>query len=670
MPKKKSFIPRKIKAFGLVIVLLASALFSFSMAGKYLVDLSLDALFLIKGGRDTPLDIVIVAIDEPSFSSLGLQWPWPRSLHGDLIKALTKAGARTIAMDIIFSEPTSAEEDEALAQAIMDHGNILLGSDIQTYRDKAFVQQVTVKPLPLFQNQKTPVSGFVNLPMDHDGFVRRVKPSWNDLLPFSLAAALRHQGKPFSLPGTGNDWIINFQGPPQTIKTVSYYQALSPDYFLPPGFFKDKLVFVGLMIQSAVNAASMRPDYFPMPFSRQEGGYMAGVEIHSQAAYSFGNGAMIQRFLPTTGIFLGLLTAVIFSPFFFRLTAFRGGVLAAGWLLFLVSISYYLLHYQFLFLSVPDLFLPVSGCSIFGYFCSYYEHLLEKKFISGAFSSYLAPSIVKQLVENPDRLQLGGEELEASVMFLDIAGFTTISENLTAPALISFLNRIMGDISKTVFETNGMVDKYIGDAVMAVWGVPLSYQGHAQNACSATLTIRSAFVALNKQNLQSGLGVVGYRIGINSGHMVAGNVGGEHHISYTVIGDNVNLASRLEGVNRLYGTTIIISSETASQLDSAFVVRELDTIQVKGKDEPITIFELQGKTGEVMAEQITVNEVYGLGLAHYREMNWDGGEAFFSQALETMPADGPSLVMLGRCQALRKAPPPNNWNRVYRMTSK
>lgn len=670
MPRKRSYIPVKVKIGGLILVLVSSALFSLSKAGNTLTDLSLDALFLLRGSQPSPAEVVIVAVDEPSFSSLGLQWPWPRSLHGDLIRALTKAGARTIAMDIIFAEATSREEDEALAQAIKGHGNVILGSDIQTYRDQAFVQQLTVKPLPAFLDQKTPISGFVNLPMDHDGFVRRVKPSWNGLPPFSLAAALRHHPGPLPLPATDSDWIINFQGQPQTVKTVSYYQALSPDYFLPPGFFRDKLVFVGLMVQSAVNAESMRPDYFPTPFSRVEGGYMAGVEVHSQAANAFLHHTMIRRLLPVSAIVLGLFAALLFSPLFFRLSALPVGALATGWLVFLGLGSSYLLHQHSLFFSVPDLFLPVAGGSVIGYLCNYYEQLREKKFIAGAFSSYLAPSIVKQLVENPERLRLGGEEMEATVMFVDIAGFTSISEKMSAPELITFLNRIMGTISRTVFETEGMVDKYIGDAVMAVWGVPLSYQGHGRNACRAALSIRRAFTELNRQNQAQGLGPVGYRIGINSGPMVAGNVGGEHHISYTVIGDHVNLGSRIEGVNKQYGTTICITADTACQLDETFVLRELDTIQVKGKDEPVTIFELQGTTAEVEEEQLAVNRLYGRGLTHYRKREWHRAKTLFSQAVEVIATDGPSQEMVRRCQLLLETAPPPEWDGVFRMTSK
>jgi len=669
MARKKSYIPRQLKTGGILLVLLGSALLSLSRIGPTLTDLSLDALFLLRGSQEPQKEVVIVAIDEPSFSSLGLQWPWPRSLHADLIKALTKAGARTIALDIIFAEPTSEDEDASLAQAIQGHGNVLLATDIQTYRDKALSQQVTVKPLPPFLDHQSPLTGFVNLPMDHDGFVRRMKSSWDELPPFALAAALR-QSPDLPHPQAAGDWLINFQGPPQTIKAVSYYQALSPDYFLPPGFFKNKLVLVGLMIQSAVKAESLRPDYFPMPFSRQEGGYMAGVEVHGQAASAFLQGGMIRRILPLTTILAGLLTALCLSPLFFRLNAFTGGLLTGGWLLMVSAISYFLLTSRFLFLSVPDLFLPVAACSIFGYFCSYYEHLLEKKFISGAFSAYLAPTLVRQLIDNPDRLQLGGEEIEATVLFLDIAGFTAISEKMTAPELIAFLNRIMGDVSGTVFETDGMVDKYIGDAVMAVWGVPLNYPGHERNACRAALMIQRAFNKLNLCNLDNGLPQVGYRIGINSGSMVAGNVGSKHHISYTVIGDNVNLASRVEGVNKHYGTTIIITAETAAKLDRGFILRELDTIQVKGKDDPITIFELQGETGELVAEQLQVNELYGFGLASYRERNWAKAERFFRQAREIIGEDPPSRVMLNRCQSLRHTPPPAEWKGVHRMTTK
>lgn len=666
--KKKSYLSARFKISGVVIVLLGFAMLFLSKAGPYINDNFLDLLFNLRGSQPESSEVVIVAIDEPSFANLQQQWPWPRGVHADLLHALQAEGAKAVAMDIIFSEPSVAAEDLAFMQAIAENGNVVLGTDVQTYRKKGFVQQINVQPLPLFADEGGATTGFVNMPVDQDGFVRQLKSSWNSLPPLSLQAVRRYLNDPSFFDGQDERMFINYIGPPQSVRTVSYYQALDPGQYLPPGFFKDKLVFVGLLVQSVVNAESKRPDYFPVPFSRQGGGYMSGIEIHSQAAISFLRANSIRQPFPRGLLWLSLLAAGLLSPLFFRLSTVRGGLLTAGWASTVFMVSYYLFDKHCLFVSAPSHILPLATCYGYSFLCNYFEQLRERIFIQNAFSSYLAPSVVNQLLKNPERLQLGGEEVLASVMFMDIAGYTSLSEKLSPTELIRFLNIILGKVSDTVFKTDGMVDKYIGDAVMAVWGVPLPYPEHAINACKAALLVVDA---IQEQNSQEGFPArISVRIGVNSGHMVVGNVGGEHHLNYTVIGDTVNLSSRLEGINRYYGTRIIVSGETALLLNQEFVLRELDRVKVKGKEEAVTIFELQGLDGQVPGPQREVNEHFRQGLYCYRQMAWDEAEAMFRKGLAIVADDGPCLTFIERCQVLKESPPAPDWEGVFQHLKK
>ena len=216
----------------------------------------------------------------------------------------------------------------------------------------------------------------------------------------------------------------------------------------------------------------------------------------------------------------------------------------------------------------------------------------EKRKIRGAFSFYVTPSVVNEMLKNPDKLKLGGDKKELSVLFSDIRGFTTLAEEMEPEALVNLLNEYLTEMTDIVFEFDGLLDKYIGDAVMAVWGAPLEQTDHPERACRTALKMLDRLTKMQQQWEAEGTPRLDIGIGVNTGPMVVGNMGSERRFDYTVMGDSVNLASRLEGINKEYGTQVVISEFTYERVKDDFFCRELDAVRVKGRAKPAKIYEL------------------------------------------------------------------------------
>ncbi len=657
------------------VVVLVALLFCISPWGGAVDRFLYDSHFLVRGSLGTPDEIVIVAIDEPSFGVIARQWPWPRSLHGRLVESLFRSGARVVAFDMIFAEPSTPEEDQAFATAIRRHPGTILASDLSLTEESAYMQEIVVSPFPELLSPATEV-GFIDFPVDPDGFVRRTRLSRDGDFSLAFLAAntfLEREGRSrLEAPrGASPEYQgINFLGQPRTVRTVSYYQALDPERHLPPAFFRDKMVFVGIVIQSTSEFRTRRPDHYPIPFSRRDTGYMAGVEIHAQVAHDLLHHSLVRyppRHLP---VLLGVLAGLVSLFLFLRLKPMAGALVMVLEVAGVFAVTHLLFQrWQYYF---PSIFLQLPFCA--GYLASpfwhYYRAWRERNFIRRAFARYVAPSVVNQLLSDPERLTLGGEAVEATVLFSDLAGFTSFSEGIAPHNLIDLLNRYFGRFSDIVLAAEGMIDKYIGDAVMAVWGVPVAQPNHAVMACTAALKMRQAAAELGR--VEEGLtGVrLQVKIGINSGKMVAGNVGASRHFNYTVLGNEVNVASRLEGVNRRYNTDIIVGENTAAQAGERFLLRELDLVKVKGKTEPLRIFELMAENESASRDQIKLLRVFGEGRALYREQRFREALSLFEECLATVPDDGPSMVYRERCRFYGETPPGRDWDGIYVMDEK
>ena len=337
----------------------------------------------------------------------------------------------------------------------------------------------------------------------------------------------------------------------------------------------------------------------------------------------------------------------------------------------------YLVVAQYLFQS-HGLWIDVLGpvaILIFGYTSAtvynFFSEEQEKKMIRGIFSRYVTKSVVDELIKNPDMVKLGGEKKELTVFFSDVAGFTTISERLTPEELVALLNEYLTAMTNIVLSYDGMIDKYEGDAIMAVFGAPIHYDDHPTRACYVSLDMQNELINLRKKWKEEGRPELHVRIGLNTGPMVVGNMGAADRLDYTVMGDSVNLGARLEGANKAYGTHIMISEFTYEKCKNDIESRFLDLLRVKGKELPVTVYEVLAKKDDGLTdEKKKVVELYNNGIEHYRNKEWISGIKAFEEALTIDPEDGPSNVYLERCQQYKITPPPADWDGVFVMTTK
>ena len=294
----------------------------------------------------------------------------------------------------------------------------------------------------------------------------------------------------------------------------------------------------------------------------------------------------------------------------------------------------------------------------------------EKQVIKGAFQQYLAPSVIDELLKNPDKLKLGGEKKELTIFFSDIRGFTTLSEKLTPEQLVQLLNEYLSEMTDIVLKKNGLVDKYIGDAIMAFWGAPLDNPKHAESAAETVIEMKRKLEELQKNWKTRGMPVVNIGVGLNTGNVIVGNMGSKQRFDYTVMGDTVNLASRLEGTTKEYGVLSIVSESTYDKIkDKGFVCRELDFIKVKGKNKPIKIFELIEKEDQINTVDRKFIKTFEEGLNDYRSRKWDAALKNFEAALK-MKDDLSSKNFIDRCKEYKKNPPPKDWDGSFTMTHK
>jgi adenylate cyclase len=296
----------------------------------------------------------------------------------------------------------------------------------------------------------------------------------------------------------------------------------------------------------------------------------------------------------------------------------------------------------------------------------------EKNFLRRAFGVYIADEVIDEIVEDPAKLKLGGENRLMTAMFTDIRGFSTISEQLSAEQLVQLLNQYLSGMSDIILDEKGVVDKYEGDAIIAFWGAPVMQQGHAEHALASALKMKKLESELNKRFLAEKMspGPLLTRIGINTGDMVAGNMGTQRKMNYTIMGNSVNLAARLEGVNKLYGTWILTTDFTAEGNMDRFVFRKLDRVRVIGIHTPVQLRELVAERNDMAPEQLDFLEQFSQSLDTFERREWKKAEQQFAALSERNPADGPSQLYLNRSRDYLKKPPADSWDGVFNMTQK
>lgn len=597
-------------------------------------------------------DVVIVAIDEPSFAEIGRQWPWPRSLHADLVKALRAAGARLIALDMVFAEPSAPEADGALAAALGP--DVLLGADETVIETPHADQRIRVEPLPELLATSAR-SGVVSIALDADGVLRRA-PTFDR--GFAAEAASTAE------PSAGG--LIRFRGGPRAYRTVSYYQALQPAEFLPPGFFADKTVFVGLSLQTAASATASQADAFATPFTATTGRLTPGVEAQATIFDALRSGDLA-RPAPYLAELAALILAAVAGAGLSRgRVSWRVVAAAAGLALVVVGASLLALEFADVWLTPLPPILALLAIVGVDAALDYARERRARREIEKAFGQYLAPEVVDRLARDPSALKLGGERRTLTILFADVRGFTTLAERMKndPERLTSLVNRLLGPLSCAVLAERGTIDKYIGDCVMAFWNAPLDAPDHAERAVAAALRMLRAVEQLNAElSAEAGEDAplkLAIGVGINSGDCVVGNLGSEQRFDYTAVGDAVNLASRLESASRLYGVPMLIGEATARALVGPAV--ELDRIAVKGKVDGVAVFTVLDGEAPVAQREF---------LNAYRTSCWDAAE----MALQRLRADEPRLAayadrMAERLSLFRETPPSADWRGVYTASEK
>lgn len=646
---------RKVYAAVLItvtITALLAVLFGLGLFETWQDTLS-DKLFAPKPSHP---EIVIIAIDDESISEIG-RFPWTRTVYVDL---LDKVGpqAAAVGLDISFLEPESKEVDNALASALKRSGNVTIAAEISEDR-------VLTPIKPLSQEAKV---GTINLRPSVDGVNRhailKTTAAEGKYQNFAISVAETYLNfknlSPDYLQGVpleGNSFLrINFSGPPGTYKQYPFADVLNGRVDLSN--FKDKIVLIG------ATAPNLHDDRL-VPTS--SGFLMSGVEIHAHTISTL----LAQKYLvpeSTLGTIATTTVVVVISTVILVFVGVAPGLVAS-----IAMLIGYILYTILAFDSgviknivFPSFALVLSIVSSLVY--KYLTEFRQKRFLRKAFSFYLSEEILKEIIANPKKLALGGERKEISVLFSDIAGFTSISEKLEPETLAQMLNNYLTEMTTIVFEHNGVLDKYIGDAVMAFWGAPLADSEHALNACKTAVIMQKRVKEIEK-SWRDEMGIdLGIRIGINTGDMVVGNMGSHMRFDYTLIGDGVNLGARLEGINKEYGTEITISQGTYEKVKDEVVARKIDTVAVKGKSKGVVIYELRG-IGAPSGPDRKFLERFEKARIEYEKGNFKKALERFQDFLKKHPDDTPSKVYVERLKILTRERP-KDWDGIFKATSK
>ncbi|MBX4966110.1 adenylate/guanylate cyclase domain-containing protein [Rhizobium binae] len=577
---------------------------------------SFDYLSTVDDPRPPPGGPVIVAIDEPSLADINAQWPWPRSLHAELISQLRAAGARVIGLDIIMAEPSNPDNDAAITRAVSP--DVVLAGDETLIETPQASQLIRATPLPQL-TEAGAVTGIASIDLSGDGIFRRI-PGYED--GFAAMVAKASGVAPEALPAGR---LIQSFGPARSYPTVSYYQALDPTNLLPPNYFKDRVVLVGLSLQNAPAIDKGGVDAFGTPYTVHTGKLVSGVEIQATIYDNIRGGLSIaEARLPTVAACI-LISVLLAAATVWRSTGWLTVVNSVAALLAFAAVSAAGIRLAHVFVS--PLGPTVAYISVvFGQAAfDFAEERRNKRQITRAFAQYISPDLVKRLSNDPSQLKLGGERRTLSVLFSDVRGFTTIAETLKddPEQLTGLINRLLTPLSDVVMDHGGTIDKYMGDCIMAFWNAPLDDPDHALHAVRASLAMQAAISRLNAQ-LEREAAELGRKphflkmgVGINTGECIVGNMGSTRRFDYSCLGDSVNLASRLEGASKNYGVALLLGEETARLVAADYTVVELDRIIVKGRTVPSPVFTVVHKAdaAALAAHQAFIETKYAGTLA-------------------------------------------------------
>jgi adenylate cyclase len=691
--------PADPSKFPKLFTIIFAILMTIAIPGDMFEDLEnrwVGAMFRIRGMEQIDKRITIVEIDDASLKHIGA-YPWPRAVYEKLLDSLFETyGVGVVGFDVLFLDPSgSPKNDRALVRAT------------KKYADKV-VHAIRAEPIPgtfnyEFQYPFEPlrkvsknVGSVSQFLIDDDGQVRSVVlvagkrhgDNWIEdpdrKTAFGVQILNAYTGK------TTDHWIekvglngmrLNIRGQQEItryneetgtdvavgniygIPRIPAYEILEKDLDEESAQrLKNGIILVGL-------TASGSHDHYPSPFHEA----VPGVEVHATQIDNLLNDHWIGSTIRLVTVIAALLLIL-----FARWLTNQPPLVAGAGLFGGIALWLGLVYYMFLNLTLIEGVAPIFAFVTTFVTLIIHRTMLEqqqKAEVRAMFGQYVAPEVVDILVKNPKKLSLGGEKRDMTMFFLDIAHFTSISEKLEPEDLIKFLNYYLTALTDDVLNNEGVVDKYIGDCIMAFWNAPLEVADHRTKACVAAVSCISTMKKLNEEFLSS----AGFempekpavRIGLNSGEVVVGNTGSARKLAYTVLGDEVNLSSRLEGANKFFGSTIMASENTYSEEARKHVeARVLGKVRVVGKEIPIKVFELLAKKGQLDETWRKALPVYHEGVDLFNERKFEEAKKKFEEVIALRKDDKPSKLYINMCDDYIIIPPPEDQELVFNLTSK
>ncbi|WP_418185401.1 CHASE2 domain-containing protein [Aliarcobacter vitoriensis] len=677
-----------------------------------------DSYFLFRGEIPTSQNVVIVDIDEASIKNFG-QWPWSRDKLSKIIENLTLSNVAVVGMDIVFAEEdrTSPKqiakklniksdlEDYDLEFAItVENSPVILGYSFDLSNDNSsketpsipavFVEKNkqnnqnfmieakgTVLNLPILQNSSYS-SGFFNIIPDESGIIRSVPLfiSFDDILYPSLALemirVLNDTQRVFiNYDETGisniviDDIIIptdrfgrmfiNYRGAEKSFKYISAKDVYENNFQIED--VKEKIVLFGT---SAAGLFDLRATPFDSVFP--------GVEVHANIIDNILDGDFIHKASYLDGlniIIIFLLSFIVvilitYSHFYLKPIIF-----------FIFILSFIILSYKLLFdfgviLNIVFPLLTIVLASVLSLIFDYFYNIRSEKAIKVKFASKVSKNVMDDILKNIDKNEFSAKSKEVTIFFSDIRGFTNISEKLDAKELISFLNRYMQPMSEIIIKYQGTIDKFIGDAIMAYWNAPIDIKNHCDLALKASLEQLEVLEKLNVELQKENLPKIDIGIGLNTGTVIVGEMGSSLRSDYTVIGDTINLGSRVESLCKYYDSKLNISNFTKDKLQEEYIFRFLDLVKVKGKNEPVEIWQVlgSGEAKESLKEEL---DLYHKAIEFYKNSDFINALEIFESLENNENKTNKNIykIYITRCKEFIKTPP-KNFDGVYEHTTK
>lgn len=686
--------------FGLVAVL---AICSLSYGLRSLGVLSEQEQNLSKKlyqGRPISDEIIIVAIDNLSIASpeqggLNSFNSWSRKYHADVLDSIQVGDPSSVFFDILFTTESSGLKGNDLVDVIQDSTDTVdfiesvmkyatdphpddqyfsdslakyenvyliknaLGEGTFNEANDSFEHPSEATPIPLFSEVSK--LGYYNIALSDStqnlssifAIPLRIEVDGKTEGHVDLQIAQAHAGNDLEIPTENGQMLINYAGPSYTYPMVSY----SDVYYgrVDSEIFKDRIVLIGA-------TAGILQDWHYTPIDSQVP--MPGIEIHANAIQTMLDGAYLEH-QSTAGFLVMVGLIVLVSTFVFL---FAPVLVAAGFLVLEIVAFPFYAQWSFGRGVIPDLIWPVFAMAVSYLAVLVYRNLTEfaeKRKLKMAFSRYVSPELAEEITEKPDMLKLGGERKNITALFLDVENFTTLSEGLEPQEVVRVINVYFDGLAQVIMGHGGSVDKYEGDAIMALFGAPVPSTDHAVKACFAAMAIQARMKELNAQ--------MGYnlniRIGLATGDAIVGNMGSSQRFDYTAMGDTVNTASRLEGANKFYKTGILVNPGTFEAAQSQIFFRKIDTVCLKGKENAIGIYQVLGTQEGATPDGKAVVTEWQSALDDYKAANWDEAEKKIRSVLTKMPEDGPAKTFLSRIAEL-KLLPRQEWDGVWKFESK